>query len=136
MPLFLSHRSASLVRMTMADMADLADQKPNGIRLENADAYLPPPAQAMQATRDAIGVDRYNSYLPLHGLAELRHAIAARYEAHLRLHYDPKGEVLVTCGAGGAMLDVLLCYVNAGDKGLLTHPTYNCMSQRGRLADV
>src|SRR5438876_9132559 len=135
MPPPLSHRSASLVRMTMADMADLADQKPNAIRLENADAYLPPPAEALQATRDAVGVDRYNSYLPLHGLAELRHAIAARYEADLGLHYDPEGEVLVTCGAGEAMLDVLLCYVNAGDKVLLTNPTYNGMAQRVRLAD-
>lgn len=131
----LSQKSASLVRMTMADMADLADKIPDAIRLENADAYLPPPAAAMQATRDAVGVDRYNSYLPLHGLAELRHAIAARYEADLGLHYDPEGEVLVTCGAGEAMLDVLLCYVNAGDRVLLTNPTYNGMAQRVRLAD-
>ena len=135
MPPLISYRSASLVRMTMADMADLADQKPNAIRLENADAYLLPPAEAMQATRDAIGVDRYNSYLLLHGLAELRHVIAARYEADLGLHYDPEGEVLVTCGAGEAMLDALLCYVNAGDKVLLTNPTYNGMAQRVRLAE-
>jgi aspartate/methionine/tyrosine aminotransferase len=121
--------------MTMADMADLADQRPNAIRLENADAYLPAPAAAIQATRDAVGVDRYNSYLPLHGLAELRQAIAARYEADLGLHYDPDGEVLVTCGAGEAMLDVLLCYVNPGDQVLLTNPTYNGMAQRVRLAD-
>src|SRR5260370_1750310 len=96
MPPLLSHRSASLVRMTMADMADLADQKPNGIRLENADAYLPPPAQAMQATRDAIGVDRYNSYLPLHGLAELRPPIPAPPQATLRPPYYPDGEFPVT----------------------------------------
>lgn len=135
MPPHRSHRNASLVRMTMADMAELADQKPNAIRLENADAYLPPPAEAIRATRDAVGVDRYNSYLPLHGLAELRRAIAARYEADLGLHYDPEGEVLVTCGAGEAMLDVLLCYVNPGDQVLLTNPTYNGMAQRVRLAD-
>src|SRR5579875_1183397 len=99
MPPLPSHRSASLVRMTMADMAELADQRPGAIRLENADAYLPPPAEAIQATREAVGVDRYNSYLPLHGLPELRQAIAARIVADLGLHYDPEGEVLVTCGA-------------------------------------
>jgi aspartate/methionine/tyrosine aminotransferase len=135
MPPLPSHRSASLVRMTMADMAELADQRPGAIRLENADAYLPPPAEAIQATREAVGVDRYNSYLPLHGLPELREAIAARYAADLGLHYDPEGEVLVTCGAGEAMLDVLLCYVNPGDRVLLTNPTYNGMAQRVRLAD-
>ncbi len=135
MPPLPSHRSTSLVRMTMADMAELADQRPGAIRLENADAYLPPPAEAIQATREAVGVDRYNSYLPLHGLPELRQAIAARIAADLGLHYDPEGEVLVTCGAGEAMLDVLLCYVNPGDHVLLTNPTYNGMAQRVRLAD-
>jgi aspartate/methionine/tyrosine aminotransferase len=134
MPLSVSERTASLVRMTMADMADLADQKPGAIRLENADTYLPPPAAAIQATKDAVGVDRYNSYLPLQGLAELRHAIADRYQADLGLHYDPDGEVLVTSGAGEAMLDVLLGYVNPGDKVLLSNPTYNGMAQRVRLA--
>jgi aspartate/methionine/tyrosine aminotransferase len=121
--------------MTMADMADMADKQPNAIRLENADAYLPPSAEATQATKEALGVDRYNSYLPLHGLAELRHAIAARYHTDFGLHYDPEGEVLVTCGAGEAMLDVLLCYLNPGEKVLLTNPTYNGMAQRVRLAD-
>ena len=135
MPPLPSHRSTSLVRMTMADMAELADQRPGAIRLENADAYLPPPAEAIQATREAVGVDRYNSYLPLHGLPELRQAIAARIAADLGLHYDPEGEVLVTCGAGEAMLDVLLCYVNPGDHVLLTNPTYNGMAQRVRVAD-
>jgi aspartate/methionine/tyrosine aminotransferase len=48
---------------------------------------------------------------------------------------DHGGEVLVTCGAGEAMLDVLLCYVNPGDRVLLTNPTYNGMAQRVRLAD-
>lgn len=33
------------------------------------------------------------------------------------------------------MLDVLLCYVNPGEKVLLTNPTYNGMAQRVRLAD-
>ncbi len=130
-----SDRSASLVRMTMADMADLADRRPGAIRLENADAYLAPAPHVVQATRDAVGVDRYNSYLPLHGLPELRRAIADRYAADEGLHYDPDGEVIVTCGTGEAMLDVLLSYVNPGDRVLLTNPTYNGMAQRVRLAE-
>jgi N-succinyldiaminopimelate aminotransferase len=121
--------------MTMADMAELADQRPGAFRLENADANLAPPAHAVQATRDAVGIDRYNSYLPLHGLPELRQAIANRYEADYGLHYDPDGEVIVTCGTGEAMLDVLLSYVNQGDEVLLTNPTYNGMAQRVRLAE-
>jgi aspartate/methionine/tyrosine aminotransferase len=123
-----------MVRMTMADMADLADKRPGSFRLENADSDLAPPADAVKATRDAVGVDRYNSYLPLHGLPELRQAISERYRADLGLQYDPDGEVVVTAGIGEAMLDVLLSYVNEGDRVLMTNPTYSGMAQRVRLA--
>ena len=123
-----------MVRMTMADMAELADERPGSFRLENADTDLAPPAHAIQATRDAVGVDRYNSYLPLHGLPELRQAISDRYRADIGLEYDPHGEVVVTSGVGEAMLDVLLSYVNEGDRVLMTNPTYNGMAQRVRLA--
>ena len=118
----------------MADMAELADERPGSFRLENADTDLAPPAHAIKATRDAVGVDRYNSYLPLHGLLELRQAISERYRADLGLSYDPDGEVVVTSGVGEAMLDVLLSYVNEGDRVLMTNPTYNGMAQRVRLA--
>jgi len=120
--------------MTMADMAELADKRPGSFRLENADSDLAPPAEAVKATRDAVGVDRYNSYLPLHGLPELREAISQRYRADLGLRYDPDGEVVVTSATGEAMLDVLLSYVDEGDRVLMTNPTYNGMAQRVRLA--
>ena len=134
MALTIAKRCTSIVHMTMADMAELADRRPNAIRLENADISLPPPRHVIQATQEAVGVDRYNSYLPLQGLIEMRQAIADRYNADLAIRYDPEGEVLVTCGAGEAMLDVLLTYVDAGDKVLMTNPTYNGMAQRVRLA--
>jgi aspartate/methionine/tyrosine aminotransferase len=123
-----------MVRMTMADMAELADKRPGSFRLENADTDLAPPAHAVKATRDAVGVDRFNSYLPLHGLPELRQAISERYQADHGLRYDPDGEIVVTSGVGEAMLDVLLSYVNDGDRVLMTNPTYNGMAQRVRLA--
>jgi aspartate/methionine/tyrosine aminotransferase len=118
----------------MADMAELADQRPGCIRLENADTNLRPPEHAIRATREAVGEDPYNSYLPLHGLVELRQAIAQRYRADLGLRYDPDSEIIVTSGAGEAMLNVLLSYVNPGDRVLMTNPTYNGMAQRVRLA--
>ena len=123
-----------MVRMTMADMAELADKRPGAFRLENADSDLKPPAHALKATKDAVGEDRYNSYLPLHGLPEVRQAIAHRYREDLGLGYDPDGEIVVTSGIGEAMLDVLLSYVNDGDRVLMTNPTYNGMAQRVRLA--
>src|SRR5438128_844011 len=134
MPPAISARARSMVRMTMADMAELADRRPGAFRLENADSDLAPPAHAVKATIEAVGRDRYNSYLPLHGLPELREAIANRYRDDLGLRYDPDGEIVVTAGIGEAMLDVLLSYVNDGDRVLMSNPTYNGMAQRVRLA--
>lgn len=119
----------------MADMANLADERPGAFRLENADTNLAPPAHVLEATRKAVGVDRYNSYLPLHGLTELREAVAERYSADSGLRYDPEGEVVITSGAGEAMLCSLLSFVNPGDRVLLTSPTYSGMAQRVRLAN-
>lgn len=118
----------------MADMAELADRKPGAIRLENADTDITPSEEVVEATRQAVGVDEYNSYLPLHGLGELREAIAQRYREDLDLTYDPEGEVVVTSGAGEAMLDALLSFVDPGDEVLLTDPTYSGMAQRVKLA--
>lgn len=54
-----------MMRMTMADMADLADSRTSSFRLENADSYLTPAEHVLTATRDAVGRDEFNSYLPL-----------------------------------------------------------------------
>jgi aspartate/methionine/tyrosine aminotransferase len=121
--------------MTMADMANLADRRRGAYRLENADSDLVPPHHVISATREAVGVDRYNSYLPLHGLPELRKAISRRLRIDNGLRYDPESEVVVTSGAGEAMLSTLLAFINPGDRVLLTNPTYSGMAQRVRLAD-
>jgi aspartate/methionine/tyrosine aminotransferase len=119
----------------MADMANLADRVPDAFRLENADSNIPPPRHVIEATRKAAGEDRHNSYLPLNGLPELRKAIAHRYRADYGTKYDPEGEIVVTSGAGEAMLSSLLSLVDPGDRVLLTNPTYSGMAQRVRLAE-
>jgi len=130
-----SQRVSRIVRMTMADMANLADKRAGAFRLENADSDIPPPHRVIQATRKAVGADRHNSYLPLHGLPELRKAIARRYRRDIGISYDPESEVVVTSGAGEAMLSSLLSFVDPGDRVLLTNPTYSGMAQRVRLAE-
>jgi aspartate/methionine/tyrosine aminotransferase len=125
---------AGMVRMTMADMADLADAQEGSFRLENADAVIPPAPHVLEATRAAVGNDRHNSYLPLRGLPELREAIAHRLREDYGLSYDPEGEIVVTSGAGEAMLNCLLTFADPGDRVVLTNPTYSGMAQRTRLA--
>jgi N-succinyldiaminopimelate aminotransferase len=129
-----SARVRSMMRMTMADMADLADARPGTFRLENADSYLIPPEHVLAATRDALGDDDHNSYLPLRGLRTMRHAVAQRLREDFGLEYDPEGEIVVSSGAGESLLNALLVLIEPGDRVLLTNPTYSGMAQRVRLA--
>jgi aspartate/methionine/tyrosine aminotransferase len=130
----ISQRVQSMLRMTMTDMADAADALEGAFRLENADTCLTPPAHVLRATREAVGVDEFNSYLPLRGLGVLRSAIAERYKADWGVSYDPEDEIVVSCGAGESLLNALLTLIDPGDRVLLTNPTYSGMAQRVRLA--
>lgn len=123
-----------MTRMTMADMADAADARPDAFRLENADSYLVPPDHVLEATRAAVGDDDHNSYLPLRGLAEMRKAVALRFREDFGLEYDPDGEIVISSGAGESLLNALLATIDPGDRVLLTNPTYSGMAQRVRLA--
>src|SRR5262245_32709688 len=134
MPPELSDRVRSMMRMTMTDMADAADALPDAFRLENADTAFPPAEHVIAATRDAVGVDDHNSYLPLRGFESCRTAIASRYQADHGIDYDPDREIVVTSGAGEAALNALLVLINPGDRIMLTNPTYSGMAQRVRLA--
>jgi len=118
----------------MADIAELADKSPGSIRLENADSDYPPPEHILEATRQAVGRDEFNSYLPLRGLESLRRAVSERYYSDYGVKYDPSDEIVVTSGAGEALLDTLLSFVDPGDKVVLTNPTYNGIAQRVKLA--
>jgi aspartate/methionine/tyrosine aminotransferase len=133
MTVTISRRVESMMRMTMADMADLADERPSAYRLENADSYLVPADHVLEATRDAVGRDDFNSYLPLRGLQGLREAVALRYREDFGLEYDLE-DIVITAGAGESLLNALLVVINPGEKVLLTNPTYSGMAQRVRLA--
>jgi aspartate/methionine/tyrosine aminotransferase len=130
----ISRRVQSMLRMTMADVADAADALDDVYRLENADTCFTPPEHVLRATREAVGVDEFNSYLPLRGLHVLRSAIAERYAADFGVSYDPEGEIVISCGAGESLLNALLTLIDPGDRVLLTNPTYSGMAQRVRLA--
>jgi aspartate/methionine/tyrosine aminotransferase len=102
-------------------------------RLENLDTDIPPPAQAMAATRAAIGEDEANSWLPFTGRDDLKEAAAAHIERRGGPHYDGRREIVITGGEGEAMLDALLCLTDPGDEVIVTDPTYAGMINRVRL---
>ncbi|MGH7570704.1 MAG: pyridoxal phosphate-dependent aminotransferase [Gemmatimonadota bacterium] len=114
-------------------VAEAAGEDPAVLRLENLDTDLPPPREAIEATRRAIGRDEDNSYLPFTGQRELREAIAGRHRRATGQPCDPT-HVVVTCGGTEGLFDALLALTDPEDEVLLTDPTYAGMIYRVRLA--
>jgi aspartate/methionine/tyrosine aminotransferase len=114
-------------------VAAAAGDDPDVLRLENLDTDIPPPAEAMEATRAAIGEDDANSWLPFTGRDDLKEAVAAFIERRGGPRYDGRREIVITSGEGDAMLDALFCLTDPGDEVVLTDPTYAGMLNRVRL---
>ena len=115
-------------------VAAAAGDDPDVLRLENLDTDIPPPPEAVDATRAAVGTDDANSWLPFTGRDDLKHAVAASIERRGGPRYDGPREIVITGGEGDAMLDALFCLTDPGDEVVLTDPTYAGMLNRVRLA--
>src|SRR5262249_62179442 len=83
-------------------VAAAAGDDPDVLRLENLDTDIPPPAAAVEATREALGEDEANSWLPFSGRDDLKHAVAASIERRGGPRYDGPREIVITAGQGGA----------------------------------
>jgi aspartate/methionine/tyrosine aminotransferase len=114
-------------------IAAAAGDDPDVLRMENLDTDVPPPAEAVEATRAAVGTDDANSWLPFTGRDDLKDAVAAFIERRGGPRYDGRREIVITCGEGDAMVDALFCLVDPGDEVVLTDPTYAGMLNRVRL---
>jgi aspartate/methionine/tyrosine aminotransferase len=114
-------------------VAAAAGQDPDVLRLENLDIDIPPPPGVIEATREALGKDEYNSYLPFSGRADLKEAVSDHVERRSGVRYDPASEIVITSGEGDNLLDVLLATTDPGDEVILTDPTYAGMIYRVRL---
>jgi hypothetical protein len=102
--------------------------------MENLDTDIPPPAEAVEATRQAVGPDETNTWLPFTGRDDLKEAVARMLERRGGPRYDGRREIVITSGEGDAMLDALFCLTDPGDEVILTDPTYAGMINRVRLA--
>src|SRR5436189_2679108 len=126
-------RLESIPGFNIDRVAAAAGNDPDVLRMENLDTDIPPPAEAIEATRAAIGEDEANSWLPFTGRDDLKDAVAAYIERHGGPRYDGRREIVITCGEGDAMLDALFCLTDPGDEVILTDPTYAGMLNRVRL---
>src|SRR5438876_4991421 len=125
-------RLESIPGFNIDRVAAAAGNDPDVLRMENLDTDIPPPAEAMEATRRAIGEDEANSWLPFTGRDDLKESVAAYIERRGGPRYG-RGEIVITCGEGDAMLNALFCLTDPGDEVVLTDPTYAGMLNRVRL---
>ncbi len=117
----------------MGNAADAAHD-PEILRLENLDTDIPPPAIAIEATRNSIGLDDNNSYLPFLGQDSLRKAATMRVSKSCGLDYDWRSECVITAGGMSGILNCLLAMIEPGDEVIVTDPTYAGIINRIRLA--
>jgi aspartate/methionine/tyrosine aminotransferase len=114
-------------------VAAAVGEDPDVLRLENLDTDLVPPESALQATREAVGDDDANSWLPFTGKADLRRAVAGQFRERSGIEVDPNAQVVITCGEGDAMVDALFITTDPGDEVILVDPTYAGMINRTRI---
>jgi aspartate/methionine/tyrosine aminotransferase len=114
-------------------VAAAVGEDPDVLRLENLDTDLVPPEAALRATREAVGDDDANSWLPFTGKAALRRAVADQFRERSGLTVDPDTQVVITCGEGDAMTDALFITTDPGDEVILVDPTYAGMINRVRI---
>ena len=126
-------RLAEIPGFNIDRVAAAAGDDPDILRLENLDTDIPPPPEAVEATRAAVGTDEANSWLPFTGRDDLKAAVARLMERRGGPAYDGRREVVITSGEGDAMLDALFCLTDPGDEVILTDPTYAGMLNRVRL---
>jgi aspartate/methionine/tyrosine aminotransferase len=128
-----TQRMAAIPGFGIDRVAAVAGDDPEFLRLENLDTDLLPPEEALRATREAVGQDDANSWLPFTGKADLRLAVAQQFRARSGVEIDPDSQVAITCGEGDAMVDALFVTTDAGDEVILTDPTYAGMINRVRI---
>jgi aspartate/methionine/tyrosine aminotransferase len=130
----ISSRLDDIPGFNIDRVAAAAGHDPDVLRLENLDTDVLPPAAAIVATRAALDRPEGNSWLPFNGHEDLKAAVVDYVERRGGPRYDPRRQVVITCGEGEAMLDALMCITDPGDEVILTDPTYAGMLNRVRLA--
>ena len=129
-------RLQHITKIGVEQMGDLADSlaDPDVLRLENLDTNILPPASAVSFTRNAVGDDDANSYLPFLGLDSTRKAATSLVSRQSGKQYDWKTESIISAGGLSGILNVLFSVLEPGDEVLMTDPTYVGLINRVRLA--
>jgi N-succinyldiaminopimelate aminotransferase len=130
------NRLRELTSIGVDKMSTIADrlQSERLLRLENLDTDLPPPQGVFESTKNVIGMDDANSYLPFFGSNELRQAATDLVTRLSGVNYDWNSSTIISAGGLNGILNVLLALVEDGDEVIMTDPIYVGLVNRVRLA--
>jgi N-succinyldiaminopimelate aminotransferase len=94
------------------------------------------PEEVSLVARAAIAEGRGNQYPPVHGLPDLRAAIAEHQERFYGLTLDPATDVVVTTGASEAIQSALLALCDTGDEVIVFEPWFDIYAAGIALAQA
>ena len=104
------------------EMADLARQVPDVVRLEVGDPDFVTPDHIIEAAAVAAKAG-YTGYPPSAGYPRLRELIAEKVTRRNHLATNPD-QVVVTTGGGGGLFTSFLALLNPGDEVLMSDPVW------------
>ncbi len=94
------------------------------------------PDEVKMIAQAAIAEGRGNQYPPVHGLPDLRAAIAEHQERFYGLVIDPATDVVVTTGASEAIQSSLLALCDSGDEVIVFEPWFDIYAVGIALANA
>ena len=93
------------------------------------------PAHIKEAAKAALDKG-YVHYTPNMGILPLREAVAEHIKRQTGVSYDPKTEVMITCGGQQAILLTMKAVLEPGDEVLLPSPGYGLYYNCAAIADA
>lgn len=117
LPAYAVGELAAIKRRLLADGVDVID-------LSAGDADLPPPRQATEALRDALGNRALSRYGFQIGLVAFREAAARYMERRFGVTLDPMTEILPLIGSKEGLAHLPLAVLDPGDGCMVPDPGY------------
>ena len=139
MPSFLN----AMTRQIPSSSIHAATQKAEAYRREGKKVVIfsigrpdfDTPAHIKEAAKAALDKG-YVHYTPNMGILPLREAVAEHIKRQTGVSYDPKTEVMITCGGQQAILLTMKAVLEPGDEVLLPSPGYGLYYNCASIADA
>lgn len=119
----LSLRALNSPASGIREMFELANDYDNVINLCIGEPGFITPANVINAGKRALD-EGHTKYTSNAGVIELRRVLAEKLKKDNGIEADPENELIVTTGAGEAIVLTLLALVNDGDEVIIPNPSW------------